>query len=140
MHTNISERAISKTLPVFRCKFTNLILCDAQNSLVNNSSNSVLVHEISSPDSVPLLPIVNFFCVLGLVANQFALHSRFTRVYAYCASARSSTLAHELFMNTYIVVSHWYYYIDSFFTYFFLLPYYVFLSSPFRNLCSPLSI
>ncbi len=40
-------------------------------------------------------------CALGLPGNSAQIH-------VYCASARSSSLAHELFMNTLVavVVSH----------------------------------
>ncbi len=45
-------------------------------------------------------------CTLGLPGNS-------ARAHKYCASARSSSLAHELFMNMYVVVGHEYYYIDN---------------------------
>ncbi len=44
-------------------------------------------------------------CALGLPGNSALVHE-------YCAPARSSSLVHELFMNTY-VVGHGYYYIDN---------------------------
>ncbi len=65
---------------------------------------------------MPLPPTVHFFCA-GLVANWYAVRPALALgllgnsapIHEYCPSVRS--LAHELFMNTY-VVGHGYYYID----------------------------
>ena len=61
-------------------------------------------------------PTVHFFmCRVWLLSGSLCtlgLHGNSAQVHEYCGTAHSSSLAHELFMNTYFVVGHGYYYID----------------------------
>ncbi len=71
--------------------------------------NLALIHESCSPVFVLLSYCPFFWCRLWLLTSlccDLGLPDNSVQVHEYYVSARSSSLAHELFMNTYIVIGY----------------------------------